>query len=482
MSRWSVVLLGDDDGAVLARIEDARSAMTVVRSCFELSEALASVTGGMADALILIGRPEDLTLSLVESVRDAGARMVVMADAASPAAGTTPDWGIVTIPLDATVELIAQALETEQASVFRDPGVSGTFGEAGGPHRGGSVAEARHDTVQEQGFPLSEAPLAGTSADTDLPAAERLAEPSGRCLAVWGPLGAPGTTTVAINLAVEAASRGLEVCLVDADILGASIAASVGLLEEGSGLSRACRAAERDQLTAETFREYTDRIRIGKAACHVLTGITRPDRWIEIREAALRAVLGQARTIFDVVVVDTSFTLEREEELDFDPGAPQRNAATITAVTEADEVVVLGQADAIGIPRLVRAVEELRENHPEVHPRVVVNKLRDGAVSAEAENEVRGAWLRFGPPVPLELFLPQDQTACDKALLWATSLGQAAPKSPLTAAVRKLGDLLLDGASSTPVSAPRASSGPASVLAWPARALRRRRTSADPAR
>jgi Mrp family chromosome partitioning ATPase len=42
--------------------------------------------------------------------------------------------------------------------------------------------------------------------------------------AVWGPKGGPGRTTVAVNLAFEAAATGGEVLLVDADTYGGAVA------------------------------------------------------------------------------------------------------------------------------------------------------------------------------------------------------------------------------------------------------------------
>ena len=54
------------------------------------------------------------------------------------------------------------------------------------------------------------------------------AQPDGdtrRILAtVWGPKGGPGRTTVAVNLAFEAAAIGGEVLLVDADTYGGAVA------------------------------------------------------------------------------------------------------------------------------------------------------------------------------------------------------------------------------------------------------------------
>jgi Mrp family chromosome partitioning ATPase len=44
--------------------------------------------------------------------------------------------------------------------------------------------------------------------------------------AVWGPKGGPGRTTVAVNLAFEAAAAGGEVLVVDADTYGGAVAHS----------------------------------------------------------------------------------------------------------------------------------------------------------------------------------------------------------------------------------------------------------------
>jgi Mrp family chromosome partitioning ATPase len=45
--------------------------------------------------------------------------------------------------------------------------------------------------------------------------------------AVWGPKGAPGRTTVAVNLAFEAVAAGGEVLLVDADTYGGVVAHTI---------------------------------------------------------------------------------------------------------------------------------------------------------------------------------------------------------------------------------------------------------------
>ena len=72
--------------------------------------------------------------------------------------------------------------------------------------------------------------------------------PTGRVIAVWGPTGAPGRSTVATGIAVEAAAAGVPTLLVDADVYGGVLASAFGLLDESPGLAGACRQAANGRL------------------------------------------------------------------------------------------------------------------------------------------------------------------------------------------------------------------------------------------
>ncbi|GAP54269.1 hypothetical protein AHiyo6_08340, partial [Arthrobacter sp. Hiyo6] len=191
-----------------------------------------------------------------------------------------------------------------------------------------------------------------------------------------GPAGSPGRTLVASNIAGELAASGRSVLLVDADSYGASVAGSLGLLDESAGLAQACRLADQGQLSGEALLRVATPIAIRSGTFRVLTGITRADRWTELRASALGLVLERAREIADVIVVDTGFCLEADEELSFDTAAPRRNAATLRSLEMADTVYAVGSADSVGVPRLVRALSELdaavphaAESRPEQGPR-----------------------------------------------------------------------------------------------------------------
>jgi hypothetical protein len=77
---------------------------------------------------------------------------------------------------------------------------------------------------------LARAALSAEPGPTDEPPVpvevpvQQVGGPRRTLVAVWGPKGAPGRTTVAVNLAFEAAALGSEVLLVDADTYGGAIA------------------------------------------------------------------------------------------------------------------------------------------------------------------------------------------------------------------------------------------------------------------
>lgn len=184
--------------------------------------------------------------------------------------------------------------------------------------------------------------------------------PRDGCLvvAVWGPTGAPGVTSVAIGLAALAAREGLTVYLCDADSRGASIAIGLGLIDEVPGFAAACRLAGRGELTPTEFDRLSMKPDGYGGRLSVLTGIPRAARWAEIAGVKSRVVVEHLRQLSDVVIVDVGFGIEENEWVD---GAPQRDGAARALVRDADVVVAVGLSDAVGIARLIRGLDELKE-------------------------------------------------------------------------------------------------------------------------
>ncbi|WP_083508804.1 AAA family ATPase [Arthrobacter alpinus] len=260
----------------------------------------------------------------------------------------------------------------------------------------------------------------------------------GTVVAVWGPIGSPGRTTVAINLAAEQAAAGRKVMLIDADTYGASVAAALGLLDEAASFAQACRAADQGGLVPVHLAKTATQVVFDGGTFSLLTGLTRADRWPELRAAAVERVIDAARELVDLVIVDCGFALENDEELSYDTVAPRRNAATLAALGRADLVYAVGNSDPLGIPRLIRGLDELGRACPGTSVRVVVNKVRRKAVGGAPERALIQAWERFGPAETISHFLPWDPELTDKAMLEGRLLRELSPDAPLSLAIRAM--------------------------------------------
>ncbi|MDX6371940.1 MAG: hypothetical protein QOD98_928 [Nocardioidaceae bacterium] len=264
------------------------------------------------------------------------------------------------------------------------------------------------------------------------------ASPSqGRVIAVWGPAGAPGRTTVATALAASLGSRA-RTTLVDADPYGGSVAQVLGVLDEVSGLLSAARLAgsgmleERFASVQRAFdRQFT-----------VVTGLPRPDRWAEVRPGTVE-LLAETASRQGHVVIDTGFGLD-DDDLS---GRPGRNHLTLAALEIADEVLVVGTADPVGLSRLARALVDLREKIPMTTTRVVVNRMRP--TIGWTERDVTQMLSDFARPVGLH-FLPEDRATVDRALVTGRTVLETSSESPLAVAIGRLADAIVPGPTQAP--------------------------------
>lgn len=395
------------------RVEDRIAALLagerqvqLVRRCPDLADLLAAAAAGLGDLALVSGSVRGLDRDALAQLGEAGVRVIGVVDAEEEERRLR-QLGIADL-------LLAAQARAELPAILRrltDPA----------PRVGGITSS-----------PADALAGAEAAADDEPDAAEP--EPAaGRVVAVWGPAGSPGRTTVAVNLAAELAATGTSVLLVDGDTYGACIAQVLGLLDESPGVAAAARAAELGTLDLATLARLTPSVATG---FRVLTGLPTSTRWSELRADAMRNILENARRLVDIVVVDCAFCLDDDEELSYDTRAPRRNGATLATLESADEIVVVGAADPVGLHRLVRGLQDLA-GVSTGEPIIVVNRLRAGAVGSGPEKRVAEALERFAG-VTVRAYLPDDRATADRCLLAGRVLAEEAPGSVLRERMRQL--------------------------------------------
>ena len=260
----------------------------------------------------------------------------------------------------------------------------------------------------------------------------------GRIVAVWGPQGAPGRTTVAVGLAESLAASGHRVCLVDADTYAPSVTMMLGIVEETSGIVVACRRAEVAGAGAggpTPPAGVTSAARSLADGWDVLGGLPTPERWPELRPAGLDRLWEECARAYDVTVVDVGFCLETD---DADPWSRSRNAAAVSAVSASDVVVAVGDAAPAGAVRLARAwsaVERIRAGRA-----AVVVRNRSEGRDRGWEQVVRAA----GAPSPA-IAVPEDGRALRACWRRARTPGEGARRSPVRRALADLSRIVVSG-------------------------------------
>jgi MinD-like ATPase involved in chromosome partitioning or flagellar assembly len=387
----------------LARLT-ADTGIVVLKRCVDVDDLLATAATGQADAVVLGLDAPGLDPTAIAHLRRHAVRPVAVV-----ASTTDPDVRSRTERLDIGSLVALDDLATLPESVTRADDLADT-----------RVRDAAAAPPQ----------AAGTSH---------------RVVAVWGPAGAPGRTTVAMSLAAELARRRTPLLLVDADPNGGSVAQQLGIHDEVSRLLSAARLAGAGQLGDR----FGSSCRAVGEHLAVMTGLPRPDRWIEVRAPYVEQVLA-AGAERGHVVVDTGFGLEEEPGSDYG-SRPPRNAMTLAALESAHEIVVVGAADPVGLSRLARGLVELRDHTGGAAVRVVVNRMRGSL--GWSEKEIAGMVEGFARVSGLH-FLPEDRAATDRALVSGRPLVEVG-ESALTRALAGLVDAVFPDSVPVPAAGAR---------------------------
>lgn len=419
-----VWLSGPDEPAVVARLGAPGTPARVVRRCADLAELSAAAEAGIGDLAVLhLGRGVDASRTahlrrcgvatiLVVPGRDAPRALAIGADAVVPDGEGLGDRLVSVI-----AEVLARRAEASAST--------GT----------GTVGGRPTDDLGR-----------GAGRSTSIPDDPgELTEPDARLVVVWGPHGAPGRSTTALNLASELATRA-PTMLVDADSFAPSLTQALGVVDETAALAVLCRAAGHGTLEVATVRDRARRLPSGVV---LVSGLTRADRWRELAPDHLDLVWRILRRCAAWVVVDVSGGLEAPP-----PRGADRWAATRSALHAADDVVLTVASDPVGVRRAVQAVGELDEAGVGAPRHLLATRVRGGR-SASGGDAVAEALERFVGASPVAR-VPQDPVF-DEALLAGASLREVDARSAARRAYVALADHLSPDTAAAP--RPRARRG-----------------------
>ena len=259
----------------------------------------------------------------------------------------------------------------------------------------------------------------------------------GRLVAVWGPTGAPGRTTIAVNVAVELAELGETVLLADADTYGGVVAQSLGVLDEAPGLAAACRpgqrrdprrrgaATARARAAARAARPHRHRARRPLAGAPA----SRARRGAAPRPAAR---LGHGRRLRLLPGAGRGARVRHR------CATPERGHAGRARGGRRPSLGVARRRPGRAAALRSGACRSSPRSVPGLVPLTVVNRLRKGVVGpGDPRREIAAALERYAGVAAMHV-IPDDQAALDAALAAGRSLAEAAPSSPARKAMRDL--------------------------------------------
>ena len=377
-----VTLAGDPEAeAALASGLVDEPAVELFMRCVDRVELLATMRSADLDAIISVGAPGWFDSEVAREASRAGIRIVGVAD---------------------------NALETE---VLEQRGATLLDGTASI----GVIVDACRSAQPVRPVPLVNRP----------------AGRSGAVISVWGPKGAPGRSTLAIELAAALAATGATTVLLDADPYGGDILQMLGIVEELPTVVWAAAASAAEGRSVDIVDQLR---RVGDKGPLLVPGLPRAELWSEITDYGFAELIKLLASSARFVVIDVGFCLE-----DSDPiGAMRdgRNRMARAAVERSDRVVAVCRADPIGIKNFIWSFESLRALIDDERISTVLNRT-PGSERREVDD-----LLARHLGVRSVVAFPDKPADCRKALTQGSSLIEARPSSEICAQARLLAERL----------------------------------------
>ncbi|MDA9786677.1 hypothetical protein N9C74_01440 [Pontimonas sp.] len=227
----------------------------------------------------------------------------------------------------------------------------------------------------------------------------------GSSIVVWGPSGAPGATTLALGLALEA-SRTRQTLVIDADFTSPSMAELLELPESPSGLLGALRAARLDSPSVETLLAHAQRSGLSMPGVQVLSGV-RPGSLGPLEAASMETLLATLRGSGQIIITEVKLACAENEP------SPEVRAVS-SVMTGADHIFAITHHSDLGIMRFVRELSLIVPDSAQLPVTVFVRTPRgtrdsrfadarqalweltgidDIRATQDSDDPIRGAWL-----------------------------------------------------------------------------------------
>lgn len=249
----------------------------------------------------------------------------------------------------------------------------------------------------------------------------------GRFFCVTGAAGAPGRTSIALNLAMESADLGRSALLAEIDRAGGTLAQQLGLINSASTLNRA----------------LSTRLPIAQIApavagnLHVLTAPLQPIGVTEIDPNLVIELWQRARAEFEITIVDIGsvgdlFEITRARR--------RVERLLVDALLQADEVLMVVTPDPQSVARTLRALDALYAEVPEISIQLIANRVpsRSGRGGARGDFSSDDAIRAFAERSLVVHQVPLDLDLFGRALHQGRAISELAPRSSVRKAIRQL--------------------------------------------
>lgn len=213
---------------------------------------------------------------------------------------------------------------------------------------------------------------------------------------VWGTNGSPGRSSVAINLSFSLASKNFPTLIVDLDAIVPSLAPALGLISEVPGVSSLVHDALKGRLSQESIEKNVIEVNPG---LHVLTGISNPKRWPELRTEGLIQVLKLCSQMYANIICDLSAVLPESTDSSLNDVDIFRRFDHIPKVLEiSSRNIFVLSATPLSLIRASEALEALQEINKS-EPLIILNKVNEINLGQKYESTVEailGRWVNSG--------------------------------------------------------------------------------------